>query len=258
MNTKTLVNRSLSVIDEYIHFKVGTAVCSVPYFNNKTVKARAALRVYSGKGSPRDIFDEVQTLAVQTHSSIDLITDESLKKLLVDSGIGIDCSALAYYVLNAESEARGSGALDKKLSFADQGGFFSKLRSALRPVENCSVVTFCHDKNSHPINLADAACGDMITMRDDIGEAERNHILVIHQIEYQNFVPTKIHYSHAMAYPEDGIYGSGTRQGTIEIADKNAPLTSALWSENGSPEGAAHVFNRANKSKTELRRLNWF
>ena len=59
MNTKILAPRALDVIDQYIHFKVGAAVCSVPYFNNKTVGRKMSLAALAGKGSPHEILDEL-------------------------------------------------------------------------------------------------------------------------------------------------------------------------------------------------------
>jgi hypothetical protein len=100
MNTKILTLRPMSVIDQYLNFKVGNAVCSVPYFNNKTVKARGTLRAFGGKGSPKDIFEETETLLLKSHVAVESINNETLKKFLADSNIGIDCSAFAYYVLN--------------------------------------------------------------------------------------------------------------------------------------------------------------
>jgi hypothetical protein len=94
-------------------------------------------------------------------------------------------------------------------------------------------------------------------MLSDVEGNERNHILVIHQVEYQNFIPYKIHYSHAVAYPEDGIYGTGIKQGTIEISDIHKPITEQIWIENGKQGEANRIFVRAQKSKTEVRRLKW-
>jgi len=258
MNTKTLSERGLSVIDQYLRFKVGGAVCSVPYFNNRTVKARAALRTYIGKGSPADIFEETNSLAVKEHIDPAALSDESLKKLLVDNNLGIECSGFAYYVLSAESHERGKGALERHISFVNCSGIVGKIRCSLRPAENCDVATFAHDKNSRVIGAADVAPGDIITMAGGPDGVDRDHILVIYQVEYQNFVPIRIHYSHAVAYPEDGLYGSGVRQGSIEITDPSKPLTDAVWSEGGSVAAAAHIFARAQISKTELRRLLWF
>jgi hypothetical protein len=259
MNTKILTPRALSVIDQYLNFKVGTAVCSVPYFNNKTVKARAALAVNVGKGSPKEIFDETESLLVKAHAAVNSVTPESLKKLLADNNIGIDCSGFAYYVLNAESEETGKGHLEKHISFVQASGFFGKIISSLHPVKNTGVLTFAHDKNSLAIPLTKIKPGDMITMLDaGLSCAnERDHILIIHQVEYQNLIPYKIHYSHAVAYPEDGVYGTGVRQGTIEITDINKPITEQIWIENGDQGDTNRIFVRAKKSKTELRKLKW-
>ncbi len=258
MNTKTLSPRSLSVIDQYSHLKAGSAVASVPYFNNKTVRSRAAFRVYGGKGSPQDLSDEVNSIAVKQHLDLQSLADESLKKILVENNLGIECSGFAYYVLNAENNELSKGSLDKHISFVNCSGIVGKIRCSLRPVENCDVATFAHEKNSRLIAMNEIAPGDMITMLGGPEGEERNHILIIHQVEYQNFVPFRLHYSHAVAYPEDGLYGSGVRQGAIEIADVNAPITSALWTENGKEGADCRIFTRAQKSKTEVRRLKWW
>jgi len=258
MNTKTLTPRALDVIDQYLHFKVGSAVCAVPYFNNKTVRARASLRAENGKGSPQDIFDEVQGMLVNQHIMPDAIADDRLKKLLADNNIGIDCSGFAYYVFNAESAELGKGALDKRISFVNCHGWLGTMRAKFRLAENCDVSTLAADANSRIIALNEAAPGDVITMTSGPEGGERDHILVIHQADYQNFSATKLYYSHAVAYPEDGVYGSGVRQGTIEIVSPGKALTEQLWNESDSVQGAARIFARVQKSKTELRRMKWF
>ncbi|MDE2038222.1 MAG: hypothetical protein KGI69_03320 [Patescibacteria group bacterium] len=256
MNTKTLTPRALSVIDQYLHFKVGGAVCSVPYFNNKTVRARAALPVFVGKGSPKEIFDEMSAFLVKSHVSPDSVADDALKKLLVDNSIGIDCSAFAYYVLDAESREAGKKPLDRRLSPIRASGLLGRIAFKLNPAKNIDVATFANDKNSVVIRPEDSQPGDVITMMKDDGHDSRNHILVIHQVEYQNFAATKIHYSHAIAYPEDGLYGSGIRQGTIEIADPGKPLLDQAWTEDGKTGADSRIAARARESTTELRRLS--
>ena len=191
MNTKTLSTRALNTIDQYLHFKVGNASCSIPYFNNKTLKARGALSAYIGKGSPKEIVNEVQAISVKAHVDTNAFTDESLKKLLVDSNIGIDCSGLSYYILNAENEELGKGSLDKHLSFVQSKGFFAKiissLRSSFRPIENTGVRTLADEKNSNIIPLNEIKPGDMVTMLDGPDGNDRNHILIIHQVDPLNY-----------------------------------------------------------------------
>ena len=253
MNTKTISNRALATIDQYLHFNVGQASCSIPYFNNKVSRSRGALRAYIGKGSTHDIYDEVVACMVKDHVAVNLVTDESLKMYLTDKNIGMDCSGFAYYILDTESRERKLGQLDKKIHFTNCKGITGKIRCALRPVENCDVKTFACEKNSRVIDIKDALPGDIITMTDSA--TERDHILVIHQIEYQNFIPTNLHYSHTIAYPEDGVYNTGTRQGVIEIFDLNKKITEQNWLENGVKPNS--LISRAQRSNTTLRRLNW-
>jgi hypothetical protein len=258
MNTKTLSQRALSIIDQYLDFKIGAASCSIPYFNNKTIRARAALRVNVGKGSPREIFEEVTSLLLKDHVDQSTLTGELLKKTLTDNNIGIDCSALAYHILNAESEELKKGRLDKHIHFVNCRGLIGKIRCALRPIENCDVATFAHDKNSTAISIKEAQPGDIIAMIGGPDNSDRDHILLIHQIEYQNFIPTNIRYTHTLAYPEDGVYGTGIKQGTIEIIDADKPITEQAWIENGKKGESNRLFVRAQRSQTSLRRLNIF
>ena len=257
MNTKTLSTRALSIIDQYIHFRVGTAVFSVPYFNNKITRTRAAMRVVAGKGSPKEIFDETQSLLIENRMDKNTLSGESLKNILVDKNIGIDCSGFAYYVLNAESEELGRGPLDKHISFINCRGLLGKMRCSLRPVENCDVATLADDKNSHVIPLKEVRSGDMITMIGGSEADDREHVLVIHQVEYQNFIPIKIHYSHAIAYPEDGLYGNGVRQGSIEINEIEKTIADQKWVEEGREGEKNRLHSRAKISRTDIRRLNW-
>ena len=245
MTTHTLTKSAQDTIDQYLHFKVGTAICSIPYFNNKTVRARAALRSLIGKGSPKEILEEVQGIMVKNHVEINTLTSESLKKILTDSDIGIDCSAFAYYILNSESLELKKQSLNKNLHFHNARGLFGKIKSILRPIENCDVANFAHEKNSKIVTLKEVAAGDIITMLGGPDVADRNHVLIIDKVE-----ENKISYVHSIAYPEDGVYGTGIKKGFIEITDLNKNITEQVWSEK-------NLLERARKSETELRRLNF-
>jgi len=245
MNTKTLTKSAQDTIDQYLHFKVGSAICSIPYFNNKTVRARAALRSLVGKGSPKEILEEVQGIMVKNHVDTNTLTSESLKKVLTDSNIGIDCSAFAYYILNSESLELKKQTLNKSLHFPNARGLLGKIKSTLRPIENCDVANFAHDKNSKVVTLKEIAAGDIVTMLGGPDINDRNHILIIDKVEGNN-----ISYVHSIAYPEDGVYGTGIKVGSINVTDLNKNITEQIWSEK-------NLLERAQKSKTELRRLNF-
>lgn len=242
MNTKLISDSAISIINQYKNFQVGNAICSVPYFNNKTARQRAALRVFIGKGSPKEIYEEVRAILLKEKVLEDSIGSEGLKKLLVHENLGIDCSGFAYYVL---------GISDRHLHFPFAKGLLGKFKAKLRPVENADVATLAHDSNSKIISLSEVQPGDMITMIN----AERDHILIINQIEYQNFKPVTLHYVHAVAWPTDGEYGHGIHEGKIEITDTNKNLTEQRWVENDKVGAENYTFARAQNSQTELRRL---
>lgn len=252
MNTKLLSNKALAVIDQYKNFSVASATCSIPYFNNARTGLRGAMRAEVGKGSPKDIYEEVEQITIKGKIDTKTFDNEALKKFLVEKNLGVDCSAFAYYILNEESQTRNKGTLDRHFSFPFTSGFLGNFKAKMRPVENTDVRTFAHEKNSAIIPLKEVAPGDMITM---IGDP--NHILIIHQIEYQNFLPTTIHYVHAIAWPSDGLYGHGIHQGRIDILDLNKPLTEQKWTELEKSGAENYTFVRAQNSTTELRRLKF-
>ncbi len=255
MTTNTLSPKALSVIDKYLHFKYGNAVCSVPYYNNKTRKARAAMKVEVGKGNPEEILDEVRAIILKHRIDTETITNDQLKKLLTDNNIGIDCSGFAYYVLDAESKSLDKGSLAKKISLVESRGIFSKLFGRFRMPANIDVATLADDENSRVIGMREVRPGDMITMISE--ETNRNHILIVHKVEGNESIPKKIHYSHAVAYPENGLYGSGIKQGVIEITKHEKSILDQRWVENSKADQENQIYVRAQKSKTQIRRLNW-
>jgi len=255
MNTKLLSQPALDMIDQYLHFKVGTAECAVPYFNNKNKRQRAGLRAAIGKGSPKEIFDEVEIVGMKEKIRPDMWTDVLLKKFMCDSDIGIDCSGLAYYALAAENKARGNGSIDRHIAFPNKS-FVRRLAAKFRPVENTDVLVLADGRNSVIVDLQKIEPGDFITMTGV--ETERNHIIVVHQVDYQNFVPTSIHYTHSIAWPDDGQYGHGVRQGMIEIFEPTKNLLEQKWTEKGKTGAENPTYLRAKISKTEIKRLKWW
>jgi len=249
MNTKLISSGALSVIEQYK---------DVPYFNNKTKARRAGLRVEVGKGSPKEIHDELKDIALINKIDLNNLDSASTKKLLVDNNIGIECSGFAYHVLNEESMVRGKGALDRHLKFPLSKGIFGKLRSKFRPIINTNVKTLAHEDNSKYVLNKEIEVGDIITMTDGPEGGERDHVLVIYQIEYQNFIPVVLHYAHSVAWPTDGEYGHGLHKGVIEITDINKGITEQRWIELEKTGEENYTFMRALKSKTEVRRLRWF
>ncbi len=224
MITKRINDISASVIDQYR---------AVPYFNNRRTSVRGALPVQIGKGSPKEIHEELEYILKINRLDPNTV---DMRKLMVESNIGIDCSGFAYHVLRKTN-----------YSFPYAGGFLRKMIAKFRPVANIDVKTFAHDNNSKIVALRDVQPGDIITMVGN-GDVSRNHIVIIDQIEYQNDLPATIHYVHSIATPEDGQYGHGFHEGKIEIINVEKPLTDQVWSEQ-------YLRSRALEMTCQLRRV---
>ena len=251
---RTLSDQARLIIDHYRALPIGAGVCDVPYFNNKTVRARGALSVYVGKGSPSAIAEEAQALLVKHHASAGMLSAEALKKFLVENNLGIDCSGFAYHVLNAELVSRGRETLAKKLYFVSGQGLLARLRCSLRPAENCDVASLADEHNSQIVSISAVAPGDMITMLKGPEGSERDHILIVDRVETSpDGQPVLIHYCHTVAYPEDGLYGTGFKEGSITVTNPQAGLLDQVWQS----ADAGRLLARAKASETSLRRLNW-
>ena len=187
--------------------------------------------------------------------ALDSIT---LKQFLVDNNLGIDCSGLAYYILNEESLARGKGLLKSHLFFAEPTQVLNFIRGKIRPVENTSVATLTHNKNSRVIAVKDVMPGDIITMVGGPEGKDRDHVLVVHEVDFREGVLVSISYTHAVAWPTDGEYGHGVRQGVIRVTDLSKNIVEQDWKEAERTLQENYTYTRATKSKTEIRRLVWF
>ncbi len=214
---------SQSVIASYLRLPIGVG-CVTPYFNNRRAKIRAGLRALIGKGSPREIVEEAEIIALRQKVSLTTLDEATLKRFLVDVGLGIDCSGLAYHILDAESRARTGSSLSRHLSL--RVGFFRRLIARLRPAEQVSVRVLAHDANSLPVKASDARPGDILTLMS----TEYDHVLLIEHVTRHGSTTT-IGYIHAFAWPTDGVYGHGVRRGTIEISGDDLPK--ARFEENG-------------------------
>lgn len=238
----TLSSQSLKTINDYLHLPIGGVFVNCPYYNNRRAGMRAGLRVLIGKGSAEDIVEEAMLIALREKIDLKKLDATGLKKFLVDSHLGIDCSGLAYHLLDAELKSRGLGGLNKHLKFPFIKNPFRKLLTLFRPVESAGVRTISHEQNSVEVKLSDVKPGDLIAILGTGEKQDRNHVLIIHKVtgvpspfEGEGLPAGKgevvIHYTHSMQWPSDGQYNHGVRQSEIEIIDKNKNILEQIWFE---------------------------
>ncbi|MEK7535910.1 MAG: hypothetical protein AAB590_02780 [Patescibacteria group bacterium] len=248
---RTLSKEALEIVKDYEN---------VPYYNNKHRQVRMALRVLVGKGSPEEIAHEVLIYALREKVDFKNLTPELQKKFLIEHNIGIDCSGLAYYILDAESTARGKGTLASQLNFPSANGPFMRLGRFFRRryVENAGVRTFAYETNSHEIPLLDITPADLIVILESGTNISANHVLIVTQVNLIQNMPTEIHYIHSIAWPVDGKFGHGVREGRIAIKNINKSLLDQTWIENGKIGLENFTYHKASAAGSlSLRRLNW-
>lgn len=257
MTSKTLSPSALEVITQYAHLPLKGKDVSCPYFNNRRSKVRAGLRVLLGKGSSTEIVDEALLFALREKVDLYTLSNEDFKKFLVEHNLGIDCSAFAYYILEAEYKQKGKGILSSRIHYPNTS-LLRRLIIKLRPIENIGVTTLENTKNSTELELKDAAPGDLIIMINSGKEHNLNHILVIYKVEYENDLPKNLFYTHSFQWSVDGKYNHGIKSGIIEITDLTKPLLTQVWKEAGKGAGENETFLRAAEAEIlELKRLNF-
>lgn len=231
MTSKKLSPAALEVINNYLRLPFPNRDVSCPYFNNKRNRARAALRVLIGKGTPEEIVEEARIISLRDKIKLAAFDNAGLKSFLVENNLGVDCSGLVFHTLNAECRARGLGPLGRRLCFPLASGLWRRLLSRFRPAENTTVETFAHSANSFDeIQLGEVQAGDFIVFIDTGYEHKLNHILLAHEVE-KKADRLLIHYTHSFQWTKDGRYEHGVRQGKIELNDETTSLLAADWTE---------------------------
>src|SRR3989344_7608981 len=114
---KTLSKEALEVLKAYE---------GVPYYNNAHKKVRLGLRALIGKGTPEEVSDEALLYSLREKVDLKTLTPELRKKFLIEHNIGIDCSGLAYHVLDAENKARDKGSLAGHLHYPYANSFWKR------------------------------------------------------------------------------------------------------------------------------------
>jgi len=233
------------LIEQFLHLSVGDSTVHVPYFNNRRAGQRGALRVSVGKGDVADIKEELKIISLREKVDLRELGEEDITKFIVDHKLGIDCSGLVYYILDAELKYRGKGPLKKHISFPYAHGL-RKLLTKLRPVENCNVKTLAHEKNSTDVALQNITPGDMIILLNAGPRKDYNHVMLVESVISMNEAERDldmgldsspkgfgmtINYVHSFQYPQDGLYNHGVRRERVHITSPDKPLVEQDWTE---------------------------
>ena len=248
-----LEGKARAMIDAYLALPLGTKP-SCPYFNNRRRKGRGGLRVLVGKGTPEEIAEEAKIFALQTRTKLDSLSTDKLKEFLSDRDLGVDCSGFAYHVLNSLSQEKTGKNLQSHVK-SNRGGSIGKLLATLRPAENLGANSFRNERNSSPVRVAQAMPGDILTFIGTGKDKAYNHIVVITGVDRLGG-DTRITYAHSYAWPSDGKYRHGVREGDILVHGED--ILGGTWKEQGATGEDNHTYTSARDAKeVSLRRLNF-
>ncbi len=250
----TLSPEAKNIIEKYLSLPLGVG-CRTPYFNNRRTKIRGGLRALVGKGMPEEIAEEAEMFSIRERIGIKKIEGSALKKFLVEHDLGIDCSGLAYHVLEAEVFAKTGKKM--RAVVRPWNGFRRKLVHFFRPAEGSGVSTFSHSQNSIAVPESEIRAGDFISLIGTGLEKKYNHMMVVESVE-ESGNEKKVTYVHSYMWPEDGLYNHGVRRGTILLKD-NQPVIKGVWTEKEKTGRDNYTFVSASAAKdVSLRRLRAF
>lgn len=222
MASLILSKKANELIEHYFNLKIGGKLVKCPYYINHKSK-KADLRSLVGKGSPTEIEDEVKIWAKVKKFDLFTSTPFQIRQFMRDNSIGIDCSGLVSYIIEAELKSRGlkiSNVLNN--SFGEN--FWFRMYHRLRFIENLSVQTISNPDNIVKIeNLSEIKPLDMLHLK---GLIDGFHIAIVYETGTNDEGKKYIHYVHSSKWynPDDGI-----RKGQIILTSSSNDLTYQTW-----------------------------
>jgi len=212
--TISLSTSAQETIDSYLKMKIGNKTIACPYFINR-LRAYAGLRVFLGKGTANEIIEEAQLIAQQKNINLETISEQELYQFLAKHHLGIDCSALAIYILKSEYKEKNQINIIPRIHIVSfWKNPFRCLISLTRPIENISVRVLASNKNSEEIkNLNQILPGDMIIHQN------LRHVLLIKKTEKENNVIQKITLVHATRPIKKEYQGPGVYEIKVSFED---------------------------------------
>jgi len=270
-----LSSKAQKVINHYLNLPFqGVDGVRCPYFINKRLTKRGALRVLIGKGAPKEIVEEAKIISIQYHHGVfdhdghccihgEHLDDkkeeaQNIRKFLIDNQLGVDCSALVTYILRAHFEETKGIDIAQKIISNIPTTFARKLIMKLRPIESIGVRSGYYNENN-TLKLGDETtgydfskiqAGDVIVILETGPNNTRNHIILITDCDGQ-----KIQYIHSRAWSVEGQYGHGVNTGEIKITYPGKGLLAQQWLEK-SQALTEDLFNQNQPNETYLEAKN--
>ncbi len=198
-------------IKQYLKINLGEISVPCPYWSNKIKNGLVVIRGFqNGKGKAEEIKSELQKRLLPDNLNIDLFTPLYIQKFAKKERIGIDCSGLAFRVLEELVRLRYKNCSVDNLTQVFPEGI-SRVN-----VKKITDINYCIEIN----DLKEVQTGDLIRMMGG------KHVVVI--IKSENNSVTYIHSSHITST-------QGVHLGFITLKE-DLPLEKQNWLEKTKRE----------------------
>ncbi|MFZ5366439.1 MAG: hypothetical protein ACOZBZ_04110 [Patescibacteria group bacterium] len=195
---------------QYTHLPIFKKQVKCPYWMDKIKKK--IWGPYGGKGSPQELVRATLEVGAKKKINLAKLTSQQIRVFMKKNRIGLDCSGLAFKLLNTLDKEKGGNGLEDDIPGV-KGKFLLR----------ANVMMLTNDEVSLPIKkLRDLAVGDLIRL------GEGKHLAVIVEIKRGSKGQIKeIVYAHS----SPGTVPDGVHKARILIKDGNYGLEAQKWLE---------------------------
>jgi len=190
---KSLSPKAEKLVENYLNIKVGPFVTAAPYYMNILSK-RFSRPIWVGKGLPSEIEEEANKIYRRFKPYFENSPSRG-HSLLVNAGLGIDCSGLVSNVLGVHLRETKNIGLGDAIKIA--GGLRGVLKR-LRPSTSFSANDLTNDINTVAVEITEVEPGDLI--RDG-----KYHVKLVEKVEKRNQKYTEITYIESATRPVYGV-----------------------------------------------------
>ncbi len=219
-------------LNEYFSIDFYGVKVRVPYFIN--TKKRKDLRSLVGKGSKDEIYLETKVWAQVKHMNLKTMNEDEIRNLMLDVGIGIDCSGFVLHALKKFYKKNYKKNIFKLLNYKNKS-LRARLARFFRPIENVGANCLTSELNCKIVSIHDLRPGDLLR---GVGKQKNAyHVAIVSKVEFIDKVDLKnlsknriksIEYIHShRGYGKE----NGVRKGNVIITHPKKGFLNQKWTE---------------------------
>ncbi len=222
----TMPQVGIDVIRGYEHLQVAPNVfVRCPYYRNPSSGVKKwGLSVFSGKGSPQDIEEELKIIEKLEGVTFGVMSPEDVEFVMRKYRLGVDCAGFIAHVMDAWMKESTGRPLVRHL--VPYGGFLQRIFWRFRPFTHMSVRALISEANSFPSTLSEVLPGDLMVFLGEI-----DHAAIVVSVKREEGRPIEVSYAHSAYEKGDGKIKTGvftvenTSQGSVIAKIKEYPDT---------------------------------